>query len=159
MGDITKLKVDAIVNGVKPNLTEGGTVNAAIHKAAGPKLMEELKALGPCSIGEAKISGGYDLVAKKIIHTVPPVWIDGNSLEEEDLAACFKSALELAVRNKIKTLAFPTIGTGAYRFPLDRAFKVALESIRKFTGYSEALDEIYLVAFDQETFDLLKKHF
>jgi O-acetyl-ADP-ribose deacetylase len=159
MGDITKLKVDGIVNGVNPNLIGGGTVDAAIHKAAGPNLMEELKTLGPCKTGEAKISGGHDLLAKKIIHTVPPVWIDGNSLEEEDLTACYKSALELAVRNKLKSLAFPAIGTGAFRFPLERAFKVALESIRKFTRYSEGLDEIYIVAFNQETFEMFKKHF
>lgn len=159
MGDITKLKVDAIVNGVNANLIGGGTVDAAIHKAAGPKLMEELSTLGPCKTGEAKISSGHDLLANKIIHTVPPVWIDGSSMEEEDLANCYKSSLELAVRNKIKSLAFPAIGTGAFRFPPERAFKVALESVRKFTGYSEGLDEIYLVAFDQETFELFKKHF
>ena len=159
MGDITKLQVDAIVNGVNMTLLGGGAIDAAIHKAAGPKLMEDLKSLGGCKTGEAKITDGHDLLAKKIIHTVPPVWIDGNSLEEEDLINCYKNSLELAIRNKLKTVAFPAIGTGAFRFPVERAFQVALESIRKFTGYSEAIDEIFLVAFDQETFDIFKKNF
>lgn len=159
MGDITRLQVDAIVNGTNSTLLGGGAIDAAIHKAAGPKLMAELKTLGGCKTGEAKITDGHDLLAKKIIHTVPPIWIDGNSLEEEDLISCYKNSLELAIRNKLKTVAFPAIGTGTFRFPVERAFQVALESIRKFTGYTEAIDEIFLVAFDQETFEIFKKNF
>lgn len=160
IGDITKLKVDAIVNGTNSNFSGGGgAVDAAVHKAAGPKLVEELNLIGKCKIGEAKITQAYDLPAKMIIHTVTPIWIDGNNLEGEDLANCYKNSLELAIRSNLKSLAFPILGTGAFRFPEEMAFKIAIESIRKFTTYSEALDTIFFVAFNKENFETFKKLF
>lgn len=160
IGDITKLKVDCIVNGTNSSLSGGGgAVDAAVHKAAGPGLLEELKEIGSCKTGEAKITKGYDLPAKMIIHTVTPIWIDGNSLEDEDLGNCYKNSLELAVKNKFKSVAFPILGTGAFKFPRERAFKVAIDSVRKFTGYSEGLETIYFVAFNKENFEIFKKLF
>ena len=159
IGDISKLKVDCIVNDTNPSLLEGGGINDAIQKAAGPKIMEELRNLGGCKTGEAKITAGFDLPAKKVIHTVSPQWIDGNNQEAEELANCYKNSLDLAVKNKIKSIAFPAIGTNGSKFPKETAFKIAVESVRRFTDYSDELEEIYLVALDNDDFKIFKNIF
>ncbi len=137
-GDITKLKVDAIVNAANTSLLGGGGVDGAIHRAAGPELFEFNRKLSGCQTGEAKISPGFNLPAKYIIHTVGPVWNDGKNnvteaVTKEDnlLANCYKNSLKLAVENGIKTIAFPAISTGVYHFPLERATKIAVTEVEK----------------------------
>jgi O-acetyl-ADP-ribose deacetylase (regulator of RNase III) len=155
-GDITDLEVDAIVNAANESLLGGGGVDGAIHKAAGPELLEECKKIGGCPTGDVKITRGYNLKAKYIIHTVGPVWKDGNHNEEEILSNCYKRSLELATKNNIKTLAIPAISTGVYGFPKELAAEIALKELRNFNG---PIDTIYLVAYDQENFDIFKKIF
>ncbi|MFI5390034.1 MAG: macro domain-containing protein [Bacteriovoracales bacterium] len=159
IGDITKEKIECIVSGTDTKLSEGGTVHDAILRAAGPKLKRDLDEMGTAKIGECKLTDGYHLPAQKIIHTVLPSWINGESNEGEDLTFCYKNTLEFAKINKIKELAFPVLGTGKYRFPKEVSVKIALQSIRRLTKQLEGLTEIHLIAFDQETFDLFKKYF
>lgn len=150
-GDITKLNVDAIVNAANNSLLGGGGVDGAIHKAAGPKLLEECKQLNGCKIGEAKITKGYNLPAKWVIHTVGPIWRGGNHGEDELLASCYRNCLTLAVQKGIKTIAFPSISTGAYRFPVQRAAKIAVNSISSFLSRDQSLEQVIMVAFDNNT--------
>lgn len=138
-GDITEIKVDAIVNAANTSLLGGGGVDGAIHRAAGPELLEFNRKLGGCPTGEAKISPGFILNAKHIIHTVGPVWNDGRNnvteavtKEDKLLANCYNNCLKLAVENDIKTIAFPAISTGVYRFPLERATKIAATKVQGF---------------------------
>ncbi len=151
-GDITKLKVDAIVNAANNSLLGGGGVDGAIHRASGPKLLEYNRTLGGCETGDAKISPGFNLPAKYVIHTVGPVWNGGKYKEDELLSSCYQNSLKLAVENKIKTIAFPAISTGVYRFPLVRATKIAIDTTRKFLSEHNKIDEVIFVCFDDITY-------
>ena len=147
-GDITKQKVDAIVNAANSSLLGGGGVDGAIHRAAGNELVMECRELHGCKTGQAKITKGYKLPAKWVIHTVGPVWQGGNKGEEELLAACYRNSLELAVKNATKTIAFPSISTGAYRFPVDRAAVIAITEIKRFLKYNSSIEKVWMVCFD-----------
>ena len=157
-GDITKFKVDAIVNAANNSLLGGGGVDGAIHRAAGPELLEFSKKLGGCPTGEAKISPGSKLPAKFVIHTVGPVWNGGKNNEDELLANCYRNSLQLAVENEVKTIAFPAISTGVYRFPLERATRIAVIEVKKFLEKNESIEKVIFVCFDEETFSIYKKY-
>ncbi len=131
-GDITKLAVDAVVNAANTTLLGGGGVDGAIHRAAGPKLLEECRTIGGCPTGEARITGGYGLPARFVIHTVGPVYRDGRHGEPEKLASCYRESLRLAERNEIETLAFPCISTGAYRYPARDAAALAVATVAEW---------------------------
>lgn len=160
-GDITKLKVKAIVNAANKTLLGGGGVDGAIHRAAGHQLLEECRKLGGCETGEAKITKGYNLPAKYVIHTVGPIWYGGNSNEEKLLASCYRNSLQLAVENGIKTIAFPSISTGAYGYPIELASVVALSETKKFikSEPAEDLDEIIFVLFSDYDFGVYKEKY
>lgn len=153
-GDITKQSVDAIVNAANNSLLGGGGVDGAIHRAAGPELLEECRKLNGCATGEAKITRGYNLPAKWVIHTVGPVWRGGNNGEDELLAACYRNSLLLAQQYGIKTIAFPSISTGAYRFPVARAARIAVAEIKKFLGSNSLPELVLMVCFDEGTFQV-----
>lgn len=155
-GDITKLKVDVIVNAANTSLLGGGGVDGAIHRAAGPELLKFNKKLGGCKTGEAKISPGFNLPAKFIIHTVGPVWNGGKHNEDKLLADCYINSLKLAVENKIKSMAFPAISTGIYRFPLERATKIAITEVKKFLEKNDSIEKVIFVCFDEETYEIYK---
>jgi O-acetyl-ADP-ribose deacetylase (regulator of RNase III) len=157
IGDITEQKTDAIVNAANTTLLGGGGVDGAIHRAAGPGLLEECKTLKGCPTGEAKITKGYRLYARYVIHTVGPVWNGGNYGEPEKLASCYRNSLQLAVKHKIKTIAFPSISTGAYRYPVEEAAKIALTEINKFLKSNSTIEKIIIVCFDKSTFDVYLK--
>jgi len=149
-GDITDLAVDAIVNAANSSLLGGGGVDGAIHDAAGPGLLEECRTLGGCPVGEARITRGYDLPAKHVIHTVGPVWRGGRQGEDDDLAACYQNSLAVAVQNGLRTVAFPAISTGAYGFPADRAAKIAVREVRAFLGSrGQSIEKVIFVCFDK----------
>ena len=153
LGDITKIDdVEAIVNAANKSLMGGGGVDGAIHRAAGPELLEETKKLGGCETGDAKISGGYNLPVSHVIHTVGPVWNGGNSEEAALLASCYRRSLEVAMDHGIRKIAFPSISTGVYHFPVDQAASIAVDEVRKMTAEQpEAFDLIKWVLFDEET--------
>jgi O-acetyl-ADP-ribose deacetylase (regulator of RNase III) len=151
-GDITKQQVDAIVNAANNSLLGGGGVDGAIHRAAGPELLEECRGLNGCKTGEAKITRGYRLPARWVIHTVGPVWRGGNNNEDQLLAACYRNSLALAVSYEIKTIAFPSISTGVYRFPLDRAARIAVIEIDSFLKSNDTIEKVFMVAFDDNTY-------
>jgi O-acetyl-ADP-ribose deacetylase len=156
-GDITKLKVDAIVNAANTSLLGGGGVDGAIHYAAGPRLLEECRTLNGCRTGEAKITKGYNLSAKYVIHTVGPVWGGGHRNEDELLASCYKNSLKLALENGIKTIAFPAISTGVYHFPLERATRIAANEVKKFLEKNEAMEKVIFVCFDEGTYKVYEE--
>ena len=149
-GDITKEHVDVIVNAANTTLLGGGGVDGAIHRAAGPRLLEECETLGGCPTGEAKITRGYDLPAKWVIHTVGPVWRDGKHGEDELLAGCYRNSLALAEQHDIRTIAFPAISTGVYRFPLDRATRIAVREVRSFLSRSKVVEQVIFVCFGKD---------
>ncbi len=155
-GDITTFNVDAIVNAANTSLLGGGGVDGAIHRAAGPELLEFNKKLGGCRTGESKISPGFKLKAKYVIHTVGPVWNGGKNNEDELLANCYKNTLKLAVENGIKTIAFPAISTGVYHFPLERATKIAVKETKNFLENNPGIEKVIFVCFDEVTEDVYK---
>jgi len=144
-GDITTLDVDAIVNAANSTLLGGGGVDGAIHRAAGPELLAECRTLGGCQPGEAKLTRGYRLPARFVIHTVGPVWTGGNRDEAQTLANCYRNSLQLAVENGIKTIAFPAISCGAYRYPIRQAAQIALETTKDFLSSSDTIDKVFFV--------------
>lgn len=149
-GDITRLQVDGIVNAANTTLLGGGGVDGAIHRAAGPGLLEECRTLGGCPTGQAKITGGYNLPARHVIHTVGPVWRGGTHGEDQLLASCYRNSLELAVRHGLKSIAFPAISTGAYGFPLQRATDIALHQVHDFLGQHPELERVVFVCFGRD---------
>ncbi|APH39421.1 O-acetyl-ADP-ribose deacetylase [Methanohalophilus halophilus] len=151
-GDITEQEVEAIVNAANSSLLGGGGVDGAIHNAAGTKLLEECRTLNGCATGEAKITQGYDLPAKWVIHTVGPVWHGGNSDEDRMLARCYRNCLKLAAERGIKTIAFPSISTGAYHFPIQRAAEIAMNEVISFLNDRPVFDRIVFVCFNDDTF-------
>ena len=149
-GDITTLHVDAIVNAANTTLLGGGGVDGAIHRAAGPELLAECRALGGCQPGEAKITRGYKLPARYVIHTVGPFWTGGKRGEPQTLANCYRKSLLLAVENRIKTIAFPAISCGAYGYPIREATRIAIETTREFLATDDKIDKvIFVVASDE----------
>ena len=151
-GDITKQKVDAIVNAANTTLLGGGGVDGAIYRAAGPRLLAECRALRGCATGEAKITKGYRLAAPHVIHTVGPVWHDGKHGEDALLASCYRNSLALAVQHGLKTIAFPAISTGAYGFPMDRATRIALTEVSKFLTRNPSIEKVVFVCFGQAAY-------
>jgi O-acetyl-ADP-ribose deacetylase len=156
-GDITNLNVDALVNAANNTLRGGSGVDGSIHKVAGPELLAECELLNGCKTGEAKITKGYKLKAKYVIHTVGPVWYGGYHDETELLASCYQSSLKLAKENKIKTIAFPGISTGVYGFPKELAATIAVNEIRRFLNRNSVPEKIIFVAFDNESYETYSK--
>ena len=152
-GDITKCRVEAIVNAANNSLLGGGGVDGAIHRTAGSKLLDECRKLKGCKTGEAKITGAYDLPCKYVIHTVGPVWGGGDYGEDRLLGACYRNSLDLAVKYGIETIAFPSISTGVYRFPVDRAARIVSDEINIFLKTNNSVDMIYMICFDCITFE------
>lgn len=150
-GDIVKLEVDAVVNAANSTLLGGGGVDGAIHRTAGPGLLEECKGLKGCATGEAKITKGYLLPAKWVIHTVGPVWQGGQKGEDDLLASCYRKSLELAREHAVKTIVFPAISTGVYNFPSERAAGIAVSEITKFLQENGFPEKVFLVCFNKET--------
>ena len=159
-GDITKIKVDAIVNAANSSLLGGGGVDGAIHRAGGPAILEECRAIrakqGGCPTGEAVITTAGKLPAKYVIHTVGPVWFNGNKGERELLASCYRNSLQLAVENGVKSIAFPNISTGIYHFPKPEAAEIAIETVQRFLANDKSLENVFFVCFDDENFTLYK---
>ena len=156
-GDITGLAIDAIVNAANSTLLGGGGVDGAIHRAAGPSLLEECRRLGGCATGEAKITAGHRLPARHVIHTVGPVWRGGDNDEAALLARCYRSSLGLAVDHDLRSIAFPAISTGVYGFPRERACAIALDETHLFLLGNETLERVIFVSFDTETAALYRR--
>jgi O-acetyl-ADP-ribose deacetylase (regulator of RNase III) len=160
-GDITKIKVDAIVNAANPSLMGGGGVDGAIHRAGGPEILEECKKLvakqGRCPTGQAVITSGGKLPAKFVIHTVGPVWHRGFKNESGKLAECYKNSLKLAVENNCKTIAFPNISTGVYGYPKKEAAEIAIKTVKAYLPKSDKIEKVIFVCFDEENEKLMKQ--
>ena len=156
-GNITKMGVDAIVNAANTSLLGGGGVDGAIHAAAGPGLLEECRELNGCPVGQAKITGGYDLPAPYVIHTVGPIWRGGDKGEARKLACCYYNSLKLASEYKLATVAFPAISTGVYGYPKDQAAAIAVKTVAAYLEEDRVIHKVYFVAFDKETEQLYQK--
>jgi len=157
-GDITKVKADAIVNAANTTLLGGGGVDGAIHRAAGFGLLEECRRIGGCKTGEARITKGYNLPAEFVIHTAGPVWHGGDSDEEKLLGSCYSNSLELAKTYNLKRVAFPSISTGAYRFPVARAASIALETVKSYINKNpDSFDKVIFILFSDEDFQTYKR--
>jgi len=156
-GDITKQQVDAIVNAANTSLLGGGGVDGAIHQAAGPELLEETRQIGGCPTGEARVSKGYRLPARWVIHTVGPVWKGGHKNEESLLAGCYKNSLKAAQDLGVKTIAFPSISTGAYGFPLERATEIALGETKNFLETDKVLTKVLFVCFGEKALNTYRE--
>ncbi|HOK64837.1 MAG TPA: O-acetyl-ADP-ribose deacetylase [Bacillota bacterium] len=159
IGDITKQEVDAIVNAANNTLLGGGGVDGAIHRAAGPELLEECRKIGGCETGKAVITKGYNLPAEYVIHTVGPVWRGGSHGEAELLASCYKESLKLAVERGIRTIAFPSISTGAYGYPVELAAPIAVNTVAEFvdSASSSSIEEVRFVCFDEKTYEIYRR--
>jgi O-acetyl-ADP-ribose deacetylase len=156
LGDLTLQSTDAIVNAANNSLLGGGGVDGAIHRAAGPELLAECRKLKGCKTGEAKITKGYRLPAKYVIHTVGPVWYGGSHNEKELLASCYRNCLKLASDKGLKTIAFPSISTGAYRFPIEIASEIALREITSSLKSNETIEKVIIVCFSKEDYEVYK---
>jgi O-acetyl-ADP-ribose deacetylase (regulator of RNase III) len=160
-GDITKVKVDCIVNAANTSLLGGGGVDGAIHRAGGRSILDDCRKIitrqGDCKVGEAVITTAGNLPSKFVIHTVGPVWNDGQNKEREKLAGCYQKSLQLAVDNNCKTIAFPNLSTGVYRFPKDEAARIAVDTVIEFLSKSDKIDKIIFVCFDDDNFYFIKK--
>jgi O-acetyl-ADP-ribose deacetylase (regulator of RNase III) len=156
-GDITKQQVDAIVNAANTSLLGGGGVDGAIHRAAGPELLEETRKIGGCPTGEVRVSEGYRLPAKWVIHTAGPVWKGGHKNEENLLASCYKNSFQAALELGVKTMAFPSISTGAYGFPLQRATEIALGETKKFLETHATLTKVVFVCFGEKALNTYRE--
>ena len=156
-GDITKLEVNAIVNAANRSLLGGGGVDGAIHRAAGRSLLEECKTLNGCETGQSKITKGYNLSAKYVIHTVGPVWNGGNKQERELLKSCYYTALELARENNIKTIAFPAISCGVYRFPIEEACKIAISTVKEYLNNYDGFEKVIFINPSEDIVEIYEK--
>lgn len=152
-GDITTLSVDAIVNAANSSLLGGGGVDGAIHEAAGPGLLAECRTIGGCPPGEARITGGHDLPARYVIHTVGPIWRGGGQGEAEILAHCYRNSMALAVQTNLRSIAFPSISTGIYGFPIRRASRIALRAILGILDYNPTLESVLCVCYNRADFE------
>jgi O-acetyl-ADP-ribose deacetylase len=152
-GDITKLDVDAIVNAANTTLLGGGGVDGAIHRAAGTELLAECRTLGGCRSGEAKMTRGYRLPARFVIHTVGPIWRGGKHNEAQTLANCYRNSLQLAVENKIKTIAFPAISCGAYGYPIEEAAQIAFKTTRDFLSTNDEIQRVIFVIWGEDVYE------
>ncbi len=156
-GDITKRAVDAVVNAANTTLLGGGGVDGAIHRAAGHELLAECRTLGGCKAGEAKITRGYRLPARFVIHTVGPIWHDGTHGEPETLANCYRNSLQVAVENGIKTIAFPAISCGVYGYPLQKAAQIAVKTTREFLAAEDKIDKVILVLWSNDIYEAYRR--
>ena len=154
LGDITEMHVDAIVNAANKSLLGGGGVDGAIHRAAGPKLLDECRELNGCETGQAKITHGYRLPARFVIHTVGPVWYGGKIGEKEQLASAYRESLKLARKYKLKTIAFPNISTGVYHFPKQLAAEIAIQTVQHFLAEDNTIEEVTFCVFDNENYQI-----
>ncbi|HNV85705.1 MAG TPA: O-acetyl-ADP-ribose deacetylase [Candidatus Omnitrophota bacterium] len=156
-GDITRQAVEAIVNAANTTLLGGGGVDGAIHRAAGPELLEECRRIGGCPTGEARMTKGYRLPAKYVIHTAGPVWHGGGRREEALLRDCYRNSMELAAKHGIKSIAFPSISTGAYRFPIERASRIAVETVREILGGTPEIEKVVFVCFSDGDYAIYRR--
>lgn len=157
LGDITEMETQAIVNAANTSLLGGGGVDGAIHRAAGPELLEACKKLGGCDVGEAKITQGFRLKAQFVIHTVGPIWEGGNQQEAEKLANCYQNSLALGLKQGIRQIAFPCISTGVYGYPLKEACHIAFHEVYQFLNAHPEMEEVVFVCFSQEAYDIYKQ--